>query len=83
MALSFRVSPGVTIPLPPNLSASVDYVPKDAIIHVPATSGEVSNSHAKACYYHVKFAMALEVNVYRYCLGIRPPIMIYTEEAVI
>ena len=42
VALSFRVSPGVTIPLPPNLSTSVDYVPKDAIIHVPATSGEVS-----------------------------------------
>lgn len=69
VALSFRVSPGVTIPLPPNLSTSVDYVPKDAIIHVPATSGEVSNSHAKACYYHVKLAMALEVERVSVLLG--------------
>lgn len=69
VALSFRVSPGVTIPLPPNLSTSVDYVPKDAIIHVPATSGEVSNSHAKACYYHVRFAMALEVERVSVLLG--------------
>lgn len=69
VALSFRVSPGITIPLPPNSSAIVDYVPEDAVLDVPVTSESVSSSHARACYYHVRFAVALEMERLSILLG--------------
>ena len=69
VALSFRVSPGITVPLPPNSSAVVNYVPVDAVIDVPVTSGRISNSQARACYYHVRFAVALEMERQSVLLG--------------
>lgn len=69
VALSFRVSPGITIPLPPNLSTTIDYIPKDVLFKIPVTSGDISSSQARVCYYHVKFAIALEVERVSVLLG--------------
>ncbi len=69
LALSLRVSPGLTIPFPTNLNHDVEYIPNQTGVTTPVKYDQVKNTGAKACYFHLKTALALEIDVITLSLG--------------
>lgn len=69
LALSLRVSPGLTIPFPANLPHNVEYIPNRVGVNTAVAYDRVTNTGAKACYYHLKTAIALEMDEITLSLG--------------
>lgn len=62
MALSFILSPGLTIPLPANQVFHVSYVPNTHGVWIPQKFDHVRNQGGRSVFYHIKGMFTLELD---------------------
>lgn len=58
--LSFVLSPGLTIPVPPNIGFDIEYTPNAPGIWTPMKFDRVKNHGARTVYYHIKGSLSVE-----------------------
>ncbi|WP_018667290.1 hypothetical protein [Bacteroides gallinarum] len=61
-ALSFSISPGITMPLPSNREFNIEYFPQKEGAWTAFKTEHVKNKDATLVYYHLKSALSLEID---------------------
>lgn len=61
-ALSFSISPGITMPLPPNREFNIKYFPQKPGAWAAFKTEHVKNKDATFVYYHLRSAVSLEID---------------------